>query len=426
MFRDLLSKFKAIFRGKKKDEGPFVAVPENHLVVNNFIESLREFPENQPTDGEIHNDSPENGGSRRRLSLTRMKQAIKRKSTNTKARSMRRLKHMLSSTSSKDLEYNLGESSPISSQFSYKSGAQSNGTSVALGYSSVSTLKSNRFYKTSQCLSVYDLRSTLENDQTDETEDSSPVCFDSKIREVDEEFALVWNENPIQDSFGSSRTADVCSAGPKPEIIHLDEASVCASNSAANAIPEIIGSTRASECALEPTPECVADLKRELEELYKKQWRNQEELDHLMLAGLDHPYYRVVNSHRLDLELQIRVIICKLNPDQNIPAKLHKEDQKEPELPIDGQDLPDNVHKEDHKMVQNEPEPPSVNDAPTYVPRRRYKRLDHVHNTELKGFMHRSGMWRDIEMRARSMKRYTPEKQPDPFIFKVLDVLGIE
>ncbi|ODV76708.1 uncharacterized protein CANTADRAFT_8597 [Suhomyces tanzawaensis NRRL Y-17324] len=510
MFRYRLSKFKASVRGNKKGEGPFVAVIENPLFVDNLnIDNLREFPEDQSTDGGMHDDPLDNGGSRRRLSLTRIKQAIKRKSTNTKARSLRRLKAIFSNTSGRDPEYKLRDSSTLSSQFSYQSGADSNRTSVASVYSSGTIPNSIEYYKTPVYLpvtleniqnddnaSVWSIDSASENSQIDEASEfasiraiksiperidssgSAEVCsFDPEpeIIDVNETSECASNSameailerigssgsaevctcgsepdiihveeasdrasnsavKPISERINSSEVAEVCSSTPESDIIHADETSECASTLDVKTILERIGCIGTSECALEPIPEFETDLKSKLEELLKKQWDNQEELDHLMLAvGPDHPSYHLVNSHRLEIELQICAIICKLNPDQAMPANLHEEDQPmvpvdeppqteaqnsldnihkedqimdqfETDRPIDGQDLLDYIHKEDPGTIQNEPELPSENGPHPFVPKVSHKKHEPRLNREIKGFMHQKGIGKGIEMRIKTLE----------------------
>ncbi|ODV76823.1 uncharacterized protein CANTADRAFT_8412 [Suhomyces tanzawaensis NRRL Y-17324] len=116
MFRDRLSKLKDRFHGKKKDESPFVVVPENHLTGDNLIPDDRDaFPEDTHASGGLTtNENPlEKLGSKRKLSFSRMKRKLK-----LRPRSLGKLKALFAKGPSKDCEIKLEESSPVSSHFS--------------------------------------------------------------------------------------------------------------------------------------------------------------------------------------------------------------------------------------------------------------------------------------------------------------------
>ncbi|ODV79020.1 uncharacterized protein CANTADRAFT_100578 [Suhomyces tanzawaensis NRRL Y-17324] len=276
-----------------------------------------------------------------------MKQAIKRNSTNTKARSLRRLKAIFSSTSRRSPGYKLGDSSLISSQFSYKSVVESNNTSVAPVCCSGSNF---HFCKNPECLAVYSTNSNLENTQKDET--ASVCSCDSGSENADEasKFASIRAIKSIPERVDSSATAEICSYDLDPEIIQEDEASEYASNSAVKAITEkiissntgaicasrqepenvdeafecasswdmksvreSIGPSEAPEWTVIPLPEGETDLKRELNGLLRHLEYVKKQLYDLWLSkSSNHRFYALLDSQRLTTELEIQAIKLKL------------------------------------------------------------------------------------------------------------------
>ncbi|ODV77780.1 uncharacterized protein CANTADRAFT_7274, partial [Suhomyces tanzawaensis NRRL Y-17324] len=390
MFRYRLSKLKASVRAKKKDEGPFVAVIENPLFVDDLI--LDEL------------------------------------------RDLRRLKAIFSSTSRRTPEYNLGDSSPMSSQFSYKSGIESNDTSVAPVRSSCSILE---FCMNPERLAVFSTSSILENIQNDETASVCSCDSGSDFSDEASEFASIRAIKSVPERIDSSETVEVCSCDldleiiqddetskrtsnsavqsipeiivssntgahcssrSEPENIHVDEASECASSWDMESIQEIIGSSRASECVLIPLPEGEADLKRELKGLLLHLENVKEQLYELWLTeGSNHPFYSLLDSQRLTTESEICAINSKLN------ASL---------------DQASDIHEEDHKIIQNEPDSPIVNDLA--LP----KKSSEASETNLKNELER--LLKDQERNKVELARCTAALGTDNLIERMPEILHLK
>ncbi|ODV82275.1 DNA/RNA polymerase [Suhomyces tanzawaensis NRRL Y-17324] len=332
MFRYHLSRHKAIVHGQKKDEGPFVAVPENHLAVDKLIPGeTHEFPKDSISNKEIINDENTLGkrGSKRRLSLTRMKQAFRRKCSKLKADSLRRWKAIFSK--SKDSDINLQESSPLSSQFSNERGIASTNTSVAPAKSSMSILEN---------IPVSD---TSKGNRSNESSESIHIVDISSFFSFD----LGPEINP------PAETSSLFSFDLGPEVVQVANVS--------DRFPRLVPNAQAAVTSESATKRSETDLKRIRSELVILQKDYKEEFGCLgLIVKSDDPYFLFFEEQIWELELQIRAIDSEI---------------------YEGKDLPDTLY-DDQKVARNQPEQIEEGGPSVAVPSKTYEELATYHDWE--------------------------------------------